>query len=156
LKGVDAMTVVIEDAQIRQIDRMHEIEIECFRREAFTKNQIARLLKEYNCVSLVARVSGIIAGFIIGMIYVDRKALSAHILTIDVSPAYRRRGIGQMLLEEIERIFREKGVKTSHLEVREDNAVAINLYRKLGYENVGQLRNYYGNANGIYFKKALA
>lgn len=150
------MTAVIEDARIRDLDRLHEIEIECFREEAFTKNQIAQLLKEYNCVSLVARIEGMIAGFIIGMIYVDRKALNAHILTIDVSPAYRRRGIGQMLIQEIEQIFRGKGVKASHLEVREDNAAAINLYRKSGYKNVGELKNYYGNANGIYFKKALA
>jgi ribosomal-protein-alanine N-acetyltransferase len=150
------MTAVIEDALIRNLDRLYEIETECFGDEAFTRDQIAQLLKEYNCVSLIARIDGIIAGFVIGMVYVDRKALYAHILTIDVSPAYRRRGIGQMLLQEIERIFVEKGVKASHLEVREDNAEAISLYRKLGYEDVGKLRNYYGKANGIYFKKALA
>ena len=150
------MTAVIEDALIRHLDRLFEIENECFEEEAFTKEQITQLLKEYNCVSLVARVGGIIAGFVIGIMYVDRRALNAHILTIDVSPAYRRKGIGQLLLQEIERIFRDKGVKDSSLEVREDNVAAINLYRKLGYEKVGKLRKYYGNANGIYFKKALA
>ncbi|MGA3191752.1 MAG: ribosomal protein S18-alanine N-acetyltransferase [Candidatus Bathyarchaeia archaeon] len=150
------MTAIIEDAQIRHLDRLCEIETECFRDEAFTKEQILQLLKEYNCVNLVARVGGIIAGFVIGMMYVDRKALYAHILTIDVSPEYRRMGIGQMLLREMERIFEEKDVKASHLEVREDNIAAINLYRKLGYEKIGELRNYYGNANGIYFKKVLA
>jgi len=150
------MTAVIEDALINDLDRLFEVETECFKEEAFTKEQIAQLLKEYNCVSLVARVGGVIAGFVIGMMYVDRKALRAQILTIDVSPAYRRRGIGQLLLREIERIFRDKGVKASTLEVREDNIAAINLYRKLGYKNVGKLRNYYGDANGIYFKKALA
>ncbi|MGB8779587.1 MAG: ribosomal protein S18-alanine N-acetyltransferase [Candidatus Bathyarchaeia archaeon] len=150
------MTAVIEDALVRHLDRLCEIETECFRDEAFTKEQILQLLKEYNCVNLVARVDGIIAGFVIGLMYVDRKALYAHILTIDVSPAHRRRGIGRLLLQEIERIFKEKGVKASHLEVREDNVAAINLYRKLGYEKIGKLRNYYGKANGIYFKKVLA
>jgi ribosomal-protein-alanine N-acetyltransferase len=150
------MTAVIEDALVRHLDRLCQIETECFRDEAFTKEQIFQLLKEYNCVSLVARVDGNIVGFVIGMMYVDRKALYAHILTIDVSPAYRRRGIGRMLLQEIERIFEEKGVEASHLEVREDNVAAINLYRKLGYEKIGKLRNYYGKANGIYFKKVLA
>jgi ribosomal-protein-alanine N-acetyltransferase len=150
------MTAVIEDALIRHLDRLCEIETECFRGEAFTKEQISQLLKEYNCVSLIARVGGIIVGFVIGMTYIDRKALHAHILTIDVSPAYRRRGIGQLLLQEIERIFKEKGVKASHLEVREDNVAAINLYRKMGYEDVGKLRSYYGNADGVYFRKALS
>jgi ribosomal-protein-alanine N-acetyltransferase len=150
------MTAVIEDALVKHLDRLCEIEAECFRDEAFTKGQILQLLKEYNCVNLIAREDGIIAGFVIGMMYVDRKAMYAHILTIDVSPAYRRRGIGRMLLLEIERIFKEKGVKASHLEVREDNVAAINLYRKLGYEKIGKLMNYYGKANGIYFKKVLA
>lgn len=149
------MTAGIEDALIRHLDRLCEIETECFRDEAFTREQILQLLKEYNCISLVARVGETIAGFVIGMMYVDRKALYARILTIDVSPEYRRRGIGQMLLQEIERIFRDKGVKASHLEVREDNVGAINLYRKLGYEKIGKLKDYYGNANGIYFKKVL-
>jgi len=146
----------IEDALIRDLDRLCEIETECFREEAFTKGQILQLLKEYNCVNLVARMDGKITGFVIGMMYVERKALNAHILTIDVSTAYRRRGIGQLLLQEMERIFREKGVKVSHLEVREDNLAAINLYGKLGYEKIGKLRNYYGKANGVYFKKVLA
>jgi ribosomal-protein-alanine N-acetyltransferase len=149
------MTAVIEDALIRHLDKLCEIETECFGGEAFTREQILQLIKEYNCVNLIAKVDGIIAGFVIGMMYVDRKALYAHVLTIDVSPAYRRRGIGQMLLQEIERIFKEKSVKASHLEVKEDNVAAIDLYRKLGYEKIGRLRNYYGNSNGIYFKKIL-
>ena len=150
------MAVVIEDASTRHLDRLYEIENECFRDEAFTKEQILQLLKEYNCVTLIAKVEGVIVGFVAGMIYVERKALNAHILTIDVSPAYRRRGIGKLLLQEMERIFKEKGVKASHLEVREKNFAAINLYRKLGYEEIGKLRNYYGNADGTYFKKVLA
>jgi len=150
------MTAVIEDALIGHLDRLCEIETQCFRDEAFSKKQILQLLKEYNCVNLVARVDGIIAGFVIGMMYVDRNATYAHVVTIDVSPTFRRKGIGQLLLQEIERIFREKGVKASHLEVREDNVGAINLYEKLGYEKMGKLKNYYGKANGIYFKKVLS
>jgi len=150
------MTAAIEDALVRHVNRLCEIETECFRDDAFTKEQILQLLKEYNCVNLVARVNGIIAGFVMGMMYLDRKAVYAHILTIDVSPAYRRKGIGRMLLQEIERIFKEKGVKACLLEVREDNVAAISLYRRLGYEKIGKLENYYGNAHGIYFKKVLA
>jgi ribosomal-protein-alanine acetyltransferase len=151
-----AMPVIIEDVSIRHLDRLYEIEKECFKEEAFTKEQIAQLLSGYNSISLVARVDSRIAGFVIGMIYVDRNALHGHILTIDVSPAYRRKGIGQKLLQEIEKIFRQKDVSASHLEVREDNVAAINLYRKLGYEKIGRLKNYYGNAHGVYLKKTLA
>jgi ribosomal-protein-alanine N-acetyltransferase len=72
-----------------------------------------------------------------------------------VSPAHRRKGIGARLLSEMERLFREKGVKVCRLEVREDNLRALELYRKFGYDEIGKLRNYYGSAHGIYLRKAL-
>lgn len=149
------MSVTIEDASIRHLDRLYEIEIECFEREAFTKQQIAHLLTDYNSVSLVAKVNGEIVGFIIGMIYLERNSLTGHILTIDISPIHRRKGIAQKLLQEIEKIFTEKGVKACRLEVREDNIAALRLYQKFGYKKVAKLKNYYGNAHGIYLKKDL-
>jgi len=149
------MELVIEDASIRDLDRLYEIESECFLEEAFSKAQIAQLLKDYNSISLVARVADDIVGFLISTVYADRKALHGHVLTIEVLPTHRRSGVGKALLDEVENIFRQKGVKSLTLEVREDNVAAIGLYRRLGYEVVGQLRNYYGSAHGIYLRKAL-
>lgn len=150
------MSITIEDASFGDLDRLYEIETECFKEEAFTKSQIARLLGDYNSISLVARVERQIVGFVIGVIYADRKGLHGHIYTIEVLPAYRRRGIGERLLQEIESVFRHKDVEASSLEVREDNAAAIGLYRKLGYEAVGKLKHYYRNAHGVYLRKRLA
>jgi ribosomal-protein-alanine N-acetyltransferase len=150
------MQITIEDASIRHLDRLNEIEKECFKEEAFTKSQIAQLLADYNSIGLVAREAGVIVGFIIGMIHVGGNASSGHILTIDVSPSHRGKGTGELLLREIERILRQKRVKTVSLEVREDNAVALSLYRKLGYHEAGMLKNYYGKTHGVYLKKVLA
>jgi ribosomal-protein-alanine N-acetyltransferase len=150
-----AVTIIIEDASIRDLDRLFEIETQCFNEEAFTRKQIAQLFKDYSAISLVAKENDKIIGFVIGMIYFDRNASAGHILTIDVSPANRRKGVGSKLLRTIETIFKEKGVKTSNLEVREDNVAAINLYEKLGYQRIGTLKNYYGKANGIYLRKIL-
>ncbi len=148
-------TVTTEDASIRYLDRLYEIEMECFEKEAFTKQQIAYLLTDYNSISLVAKVNDKIVGFIIGKINVQRKSLVGHILTIDISPTHRRKGIAERLLQEIEKIFREKGIKVCYLEVREDNIAALSLYQKSGYRKIGRLKNYYGNAHGIYLRKAL-
>jgi len=149
------MTVTIEDASIRQLDRLYEIETECFEREAFTRQQIAHLLTDDNSVSLLAKVNGHIVGFIIGTIYLARNALTGHTLTIDVSPTHREKGIAQRLLGEIEKIFKEKGVKACRLEVREDNIAALRLYQKFGYKKVARLKNYYGDAHGVYLRKDL-
>jgi len=149
-------TVKIEDASITHLDRLFEIEMECFKREAFTKQQIAQLLTNQNCISLIAKENGKIIGFIIGMVYAEDDVLTGHILTIDVSPSYRRKGVGIKLLQELERIFRDRQVKVSRLEVREDNIAALGLYQKLGYKKVGKLHYYYGDAHGILLEKVLA
>jgi ribosomal-protein-alanine acetyltransferase len=150
------MTVTVQDASARNLERLYEIEKECFVEEAFTKKQISQLLTDYNSVSLIGREDSEIVGFIVGMIYPDRKASSGHVVTIDVLPLHRRKGVGTMLLNEMESIFAQKGVQVSLLEVREDNVAALSLYRKLGYTEVGRLENYYKNAHGIYLKKVLA
>jgi ribosomal-protein-alanine acetyltransferase len=149
------MKVKIEDASIRFLDNFYEIEKKCFEREAFTKQQIAYLLTDYNAIGLVARVNGEIAGFVIGRIDIVRNAPFGHILTIDIAPSYRQRGIAQRLLRKIEAIFKERGIKECRLEVREDNVAALNLYQKLGYKEVGKLEKYYGDAPGLYLKKTL-
>jgi len=149
------MPVTIEDASIRHLDRLYEIETECFDREAFTKKQIARLLVDYNSVGLVAKEEQKIVGFIIGTIQSEESSLIGHVITIDISKSHRRKGLGIRLLQEIEEILREKGVNECRLEAREDNTAALNLYRKLGYVKAGRLKNYYGNAHGTFLRKTL-
>lgn len=150
------MTVTVQDASMKCLERLYEIEKECFVEEAFTKKQISLLLTDYNSISLIAKENGEIVGFIVGMIYPSGKVVNGHILTIDVSPSHRRKGIGQMLLQEMENIFIQKGVQACLLEVREGNVAALSLYHKLGYEDIGRLENYYGKAHGICLKKILA
>jgi ribosomal-protein-alanine N-acetyltransferase len=149
------MEIVIEDASVRFLDEFYSIEKECFDHEAFSKRQIGYLLTDYNSVSLLARVNGEIAGFIIGRIDGERDSIVGHILTIDVARLCRRMGIATQLLMRVEEIFKDKGVKECRLEVREDNAVAIGLYIKLGYRRVARLDNYYRDAHGLYFRKLL-
>jgi ribosomal-protein-alanine N-acetyltransferase len=149
------MTITVEDASRKDLDQLCEIEIECFRREAFTKKQIAQLLMDYNSISLLARHNGKAVGFIIGRISAEKKGLAGHILTLDVLPAHRGRGIGRRLLQELESIFAQKDISESYLEAREDNVAALRLYKRMGYEKIGKLKNYYGDAHGVYLKKVL-
>jgi ribosomal-protein-alanine N-acetyltransferase len=109
-----------------------------------------------NSISLVAKLNSQIVGFIVGTIYRERNALFGHVLTVDVLPEYRRKGIGLKLLQKMENIFKEKNIRTCCLEVRENNIAALSLYRKLGYVEVGKLKKYYKNADGIYLRKILS
>lgn len=52
-----------------------------------------------------------------------------------VSRGYRRRGIGELLVKEAERIAKQQwGQKYCYLYVEEINAAAVKLYKKLGYK----------------------
>ena len=150
------MSAVIDSASSKDLEKLYTIEKKCFKEEAFTKEQILQMLDDYNTISLIAKVGDEIAGFVIGMIYVERNTLHGHILTVDVEPKFQRRGIGTQLMKEIEKIFRLKNTRFLHLEVREDNKAAIDLYIKLGYVTIGKLNNYYGKVHGIYLRKSLA
>jgi ribosomal-protein-alanine N-acetyltransferase len=150
------MPITVEDASRKDLDQLYEIETECFRREAFTKKQIAELLMDYNSISLLARYNGEAVGFIIGRISVEEEALAGHVLTLDVLPAQRRRGIGRRLLQELESILLQKNIRESYLEAREDNVAALRLYERMGYEKTGKLKDYYGDAHGVCLKKVLA
>jgi ribosomal-protein-alanine N-acetyltransferase len=150
------MTIVIETASTQHLERLYEIENECFKEDAFSRLQIASLLRDYNSIGLVAIENNRIVGFVIGMIDVKRNALDGHILTIDVSPQYQRKGIGLKLLQAIEKIFMERDVKRCYLEAREDNIKALGLYERSGYKKIGKLKNYYREADGLYLCKNLA
>ena len=149
------MEIKIEALSIKFLDKLYEIEKQCFKQEAFTKQQLAYLLTDYNTVGLAARVNGEIAGFAIARVEIGRNAQFVHILTVDITPFYRRKGIAQTMLHEIETLFKERGIEECRLEVREGNVAALSLYQKLGYKKVGKLEKYYGTAHGLYLKKSL-
>ena len=114
------------------------------------------LLKTPATTSLLARANDEVAGFVIGMTddYAEMKL--GHVLTIDVIPKYRRKGIATKLLQKIERELQNSGVKTSYLEVRKDNVAARKLYQKLGYREIEVLKDYYSRGgDGVRLEKTL-
>jgi [ribosomal protein S18]-alanine N-acetyltransferase len=149
------MEIRIETASVKLLDRLFKIEEQCFDQEAFTKRQIAYLLSDYNTIALAAKLNSEIAGFILAQIEIENDTLFGHIITINVVPAFRKKGIGSKMLQEIEAILKQKGISECHLEVREDNSPALKLYQNSGYQKIGKLEKYYGKVHGLYLKKIL-
>ncbi len=148
------MELKIETATIKLLDKLFTIEEQCFDEEAFTKRQIAYLLTDYNAIALAAKTNSDIAGFIIAQIELAELEFG-HIITINVAPNYRHKGIATKLLHEIESLLKQRGIVECRLEVREDNSAAIKLYHKLGYQTISKLERYYGKKHGLYLKKTL-
>ena len=69
---------------------------------------------------------------------------TVYILTIGVFEPYRRMGIGSQLIEEMERLVKERGIaKSIYLHVQSSNEAAIEFYKKHGYAIIEKLENYY-------------
>jgi ribosomal-protein-alanine N-acetyltransferase len=67
----------------------------------------------------------------------------AHVTTIAVDPAHRRRGVGELLLNGLIDQAYELGAAMITLEVRVSNDAAQRLYLKYGFTVVGARRRYY-------------
>jgi ribosomal-protein-alanine N-acetyltransferase len=149
--------ISIRHATANDLEKLYEIERECFTVEAFTKEHIMALLQDADSVSLIAQLNDEIVGFIIGIIQRIRGVKIGHIYTIDVAIKHRRKGVGIELLKELEQIFSEKGVKVCYLETRLTNIAALELYQKQGYVAIERLNNYYfKGVHGIRLQKRLS
>jgi ribosomal-protein-alanine N-acetyltransferase len=111
---------------------------------AWDTESIMSLLEHPAATSLVA-VAGepkAAIGFVIGQLAADE----AEILSIGVSPNWQRAGLGTRLLEGLARAARRGEAKRIFLEVAEDNAAAVALYKKLGFVETGRRKRYYERA----------
>jgi [ribosomal protein S18]-alanine N-acetyltransferase len=70
-----------------------------------------------------------------------------HIATIATQPEFRRQGLGRKLLNHALLTAREEGAVRAFLEVRESNAVAINMYQSFGFVEDGRRKEYYKDNN---------
>ena len=88
---------------------------------------------------LVAVEDGELAG------YVGSQSVmgEADMMNLAVKPEYRRRGVGEKLVQKLAEDLKAQKVYCLTLEVRASNAPAIALYEKLGFVPVGRRPGYY-------------
>jgi ribosomal-protein-alanine N-acetyltransferase len=74
-----------------------------------------------------------------------------HLVSIAVTEAYRRRGIGQILLQNSMQSIKKYKIKQYVLEVRVSNYTAIRLYEKFNYKIESIKKNYYRDGENAYY-----
>ena len=86
-------------------------------------------------------------------------ASEAHILNLCIGQNFRRRGLGQELLSHMLGLAKQKDVSTVFLEVRPSNEIAIALYDKMGFNQIGIRHDYYpakvGREDAVILAKSL-
>lgn len=104
-------------------------------------NWPADTFSRHDCT--VVEVNGQLAGFVVSrQIFAgsDTALPEREILNLAIAPSYRRAGLATLLME-----FEFRNQAVFLLEVRESNATARELYKKLGFVEISRRRGYYDN-----------
>lgn len=140
--------VFVDEAEPDEAETLAELHADGFARN-WSADDIAVLMAGDNVFALAVRRESLFGlRKMVGFVMVRIAADEAEILTIAVGRARRGNGFGRMLMEEaLRRLYRER-VTACFLEVNRDNARAVGLYRKLGFEEVGARKGYYDSIAG--------
>ena len=92
-----------------------------------------------NNLSLVAIKNKITVGYVLLSSVLDESTMEE--ITVDINE--RKKGIGRALIQATFTQARQMQQKVIYLEVRFSNTPAIELYRSMGFELIGQRKNYY-------------
>ena len=146
--GVNGLPV-IAPATWRDFLGVWRLERACFGRDAWPMPDVLGALAWPGAVRLKAEAGGKLVAFAAADVQPAQGL--AWITTIGVHPNYRRRGLAVGLMRECERRLKAGRIR---LTVRAGNLPALQLYRKLGYEQVELWRKYYsGGEDGVVMEK---
>jgi [ribosomal protein S18]-alanine N-acetyltransferase len=83
---------------------------------------------------------------------------TADVQTLAVSPGRQRQGLGSALLAALVEEAQRRGIHEVLLEVRADNAPALRLYARHGFEQIARRRGYYraGRTDGLVLRRRLS
>ena len=122
------------------LESLERLERICFSRP-WSRKMLAEELENQCAAFLVAEdaVTDDVLGYAGLLVAADE----GYITNVAVFPEQRRRGIAGQLLQVFLNFAEANHLAFLTLEVRASNAPAIALYRKHGFQTVGQRRNYY-------------
>lgn len=135
------MTATLRRMRWWDIEPVLRMEVELFAEDSWTDTMFWSELAERDTRwYVVAEEGDDVVGYAGLYIYAPGEA---YIQTIGVATTSQRNGIGTALLEALLGEARKRGARQVDLEVRADNAVAIALYERHGFERIGIRRGYY-------------
>ncbi|HYM11440.1 MAG TPA: N-acetyltransferase [Bryobacterales bacterium] len=155
--------MTFRDYRPADFERLCEIDRCCFEpRVAYSAGEMRAILRHRRAVVIVAENS---RGEVVAFVAAQRRAAgrardgtgdAAWIVTLDVLPRYRRRGVGRELMRRSEERLAAAGVRVAVLETAVSNRAAQALYESLGYTFVKRLPRYYASGeDGWRMEKRL-
>ena len=139
-------------------DELYAIEEICFQPpQRFSRRYMRELTSSSDAATWIAAEKNQMLGFAIVEWVQQITGIIAYIATIEVLPEFRGSGIGAELLRRLEGSANAERAITIWLHVDMENAPAIRLYERLGYQNSGRADHFYARNRpaAIYVKSLL-
>jgi [ribosomal protein S18]-alanine N-acetyltransferase len=129
------------------LNAMYALDVECFAAEfRFSRALMKQYAEAKKARVSIAESDGVLVGF--GILHLERVAESSqrlgYVMTIDVAPQCRRRGLARRLMDAMEREASDAGCEWVVLHVFVGNDVAIGFYECAGYERTAKVHGFYG------------
>lgn len=137
------MPARIRRATPADLDALVALEQASFDHDRVSRAQFRRHLASPSAAVLVAEARGQVLGA--ALLFFRRGARVARLYSIAIARAARGQGLGANLLQTAEREARARGCAAMKLEVRTDNAPAIALYERRGYQRRARELGFYEN-----------
>ncbi len=135
-------------AEIREVSAAFSGVLAAIHAGAFVKPwpeaSLHRLLIQPSVLALMASEGDVPCGFLL----CQTAGSEGEILTLAVSPAFRRCRIALSLIEALKARARTWPAERLLLEVAEDNAAARSLYNRCGFSILARRRGYYRRDDG--------
>ncbi|MCJ9428248.1 ribosomal protein S18-alanine N-acetyltransferase [Kordiimonas marina] len=126
------------------LSHLHELAFAGQDEKPWSAEEFRQMVVLQGVSAAVAYVDEIPVGFALWRRVLDE----AELITIGVVPAARGQGYARHMLTFIGEQLKAAGGEKLFLEVRADNAPAIDLYRSSGFQEIGQRRRYYQTQSG--------
>ena len=137
-----ASTIVTLEANDDEMGDVAELHALCFE-PGWSADEILRLARRPGASVWLAREEGRGRDRPLGFLILSQVADEAEIVSVGVAPRARRKGVGDALVRLAIRTAQRERAHALFLEVDENNAAAVALYRRLGFTQVGERTGYY-------------
>lgn len=138
--------VFVDEPGLNEAEDLVDIHADAFVR-GWSAEDLTALIAGPNVFALAVRHESVFGvRRLVGFVTIRIAADEAEVLTIAVNRGSRGKGFGRLLMEEAMRRLYRESVTSCFLEVDSGNARAIALYRALGFEKVGNRKEYYKDA----------
>ena len=152
------MGITLRPYSANDLDAMHALDVVCFDKPfRFSRSAMRRFAEAKTARVVIAEENRALVGFVILDIEETEQGRFAYIVTLDVSPTHRRKGLAGELMQQAEREASREGCAAIVLHVFTGNEPAIDFYGGRGFVRSHRERDFYGRGMDAWvFHKHLA